>query len=93
VTMGEVHRPPQMQKIYVSLGKSKVKISQHQKKLAGDLYIFLEGVLLEDRETLKPIGDFWESLDEHNRWGGSWRGMIESGKSSFVDTPHFERYV
>jgi hypothetical protein len=32
---------------------------------------------------LKPVGEFWESLDTKNSWGGNW--------NSFKDVPHFER--
>ena len=66
--------------------------SQHLKKLAIDLNIFKDGVLCS-AEQIRPIGKFWESLSPVNRWGGSWRGLVETGKSSFVDSPHFERHV
>jgi hypothetical protein len=65
----------------------------HLKKLAIDLAVFRGGVLIVDREGIAPLGEFWEGLDERNRWGGSWRGLVESGKSSFVDAFHFERYI
>lgn len=90
-TLGEAHRTPEQQDIYLQQGKTKVKHSLHQDRLAQDLNIFIDGQLTYDRHKLKPIGDFWESLSPENRWGGSWRGLIESGKSTFVDTPHFER--
>lgn len=89
-TYGEALRPQQMQDIYLATGRSKVKISQHGKKLAIDLNIFKGGKLCS-AEEIRPIGRFWESLSQENRWGGSWRGLVEAGKSSFVDSPHFER--
>ncbi len=93
VTGGELYRTAEQQAIYVREGKSKTSNSPHLRRLAIDLHFFRGGRLVEERLALKPLGDFWESLSTKNRWGGSWRGLIESGQSSFVDTPHFERRV
>lgn len=90
VTFGEVLRTDEQQALYISSGKSKTSNSMHLKKCAIDLNFFKNGMLVE---TPKEIGKFWESLGEKNRWGGSWRGLIESGKSTFNDSPHFERQV
>lgn len=92
VTFGEVYRTVEQQKIYVQSGRSKTMDSDHCKRLAIDLNFFKDGVLIQDREELKPIGDYWESLNPYNRWGGSWRGLIDAGKSKFKDLPHFERH-
>lgn len=85
LTGGELTRPNEMQEIYLKQGKSKVKISQHQKRLAIDLNFFRpsDGKLTYTKAETQELGDFWESLDPKNRWGGNW--------VSFVDTPHFER--
>ena len=91
VTAGELWRPPEMQKIYLDTGRSKTMRSQHLERLAGDLNFFRDGKLVQTREELKPLGDFWEGLNPKNRWGGNWRGLVDSGKSRFVDCPHFER--
>jgi peptidoglycan L-alanyl-D-glutamate endopeptidase CwlK len=90
VTFGEVLRTQEMQDIYIKTGKSKTSNSMHLKKCAVDLNFFKDGVLIE---TPNEIGKYWEGLSELNRWGGSWRGLIETKKSSFVDKPHFERKV
>jgi hypothetical protein len=90
VRLGEVLRPLEMQQIYVNTGRSKTLDSQHIKKLAIDL-VLLKDDLICTREQIKPLGDWWESLDPRNRWGGNWRGLVDSGKSHFVDAPHFER--
>lgn len=83
---GELFRPAVTQKIYVSQGRSKAKVSNHQKKLAIDLHIFTtDGYWLKSIKELEPIGIFWESLHPLNRWGGHFK--------SFVDCPHFERNV
>jgi hypothetical protein len=90
VRMGELWRPQEMQDIYFKTGRSKTRVSQHSKKLAVDLNIVIAGKLAT-REQMLPVGRYWESLNPLNRWGGSWRGLVEAGKSSFVDAPHFER--
>jgi peptidoglycan L-alanyl-D-glutamate endopeptidase CwlK len=90
VTFGEVLRTQEMQDIYLKTGKSKTSNSMHLKKCAVDLNFFKDGVLVE---TPNEIGKYWESLDPLNRWGGSWRGLVEAKKSTFIDKPHFERYV
>ena len=86
VVIGEVERPVEMQKIYVQTGRSKTMDSDHLRRLAADLHFFVQetGEYVLD-ERLQPIGDFWESLDPKNRWGGNWK--------SFKDRPHFERHV
>lgn len=90
VRLGEVWRPLEMQELYVKTGRSKTMNSQHIKKLAIDLNLIKDG-RLATREEIRPLGDWWEQLDFKNRWGGNWRGLVDSGKSSFIDAPHFER--
>lgn len=83
VTSGELYRTPEQQQIYVQTGRSKTLKSYHLKRLAGDFNFFKDGQLVYDKEALQPIGDYWESLDQKNSWGGNW--------NSFKDLPHFER--
>ena len=90
VRIGEVQRPIEMQELYVKRGSSKTMNSQHIKKLAVDLVLLKDGKICSAAQ-IKPLGDWWQSLDAKNQWGGSWRGLVEAGKSSFVDSPHFER--
>jgi hypothetical protein len=92
VRLGEVQRTVEQQQIYMKAGRSKTMNSMHIKKCAIDLILLKDGVICT-REQIKPLGMFWEDLNEKNRWGGSWRGQIDAGKSSFVDAPHFERMV
>lgn len=91
VTGGELVRPIEMQQLYVKSGRSKTMDSQHLKRLAIDLNFFKDGRLVQSREELKPLGDWWEARNTKNRWGGNWRGLVDAGKSRFVDCPHFER--
>lgn len=92
VRFGEVERTVEQQKLYVQTGRSKTMNSMHLKRCAIDLILILDGKVAT-REQIKPLGEYWESLGPKNRWGGSWRGLVDSGKSSFIDAPHFERAV
>lgn len=83
VTGGELQRPLEMQEIYVKTGRSKTLKGQHLRKLAIDLNFFVRGELCYDKAALQPVGDYWESLNPKNSWGGNWE--------SFKDLPHFER--
>jgi hypothetical protein len=94
LTGGQLHRPDELQEYYYSVGKSQTLVNRHGQRLAIDFNIFYNGEYLNkssDRLKCKRLGDFWEDLNPLNRWGGSWRGKIESGESTFVDIPHFER--
>lgn len=91
VTAGEVYRTLEQQQIYFKSGRSKTMDSQHMKRLAIDLNFFKDGKLIQDRDSLKVLGNFWEGLSPQNRWGGNWRGLVDAGKSKFIDCPHFER--
>ena len=84
VTGGELYRTAEQQQIYVKTGRSKTMQSNHLRRLAIDLNFFKDGKCIYNVDTLKPLGQYWESLHPKNRWGGSWR---------FVDVPHFERNI
>ena len=79
VRIGEVERTIEQQQVYYNTGRSKTMDSRHLKKCAADLHFFKNGKICYPQE----IGQFWESLDPLNSWGGNWR--------SFKDSPHFER--
>ena len=66
---------------------AKTLDSQHCRRMAIDLNIFKdmgdEYKYTVEKCDIQIIGDFWESLDKKNNWGGNW--------SDFQDTVHFER--
>lgn len=82
-TGGELYRTQAQQDLYVKEGKSKTSNSYHLKRLAIDLFFFRDGALIQDKQVLQAIGDYWESLNPFNKWGGNWTG--------FLDCPHFQR--
>jgi len=56
--------------------------SKHRDRLAVDINIFKDGSLVDGKEILQPLGNYWETLDPLNRWGGNFKG--------FYDPYHFE---
>lgn len=83
LTFGHAYRDKETQRRLVDKGLSKTMNSNHLKRLAVDFNFFINGELTYDKERLKELGAFWESLNDKNRWGGNFK--------TFTDTPHFER--
>jgi len=81
VTFGEAFRTQEQAKIYAHEGKGIVD-SLHCKRLALDINLLNEtGKYLIEYEDYKKFGDYWVTLHENNRWGGSFKR---------VDSNHFE---
>jgi hypothetical protein len=72
LTFGEVLRTPEQQAIYLKTGKSKTANSRHLLKLAVDLNLFINNVYKEDKESYKPLADYWKSLNPDNIAGYDW---------------------
>ena len=89
ISFGECWRPEAMQRIYFLDGKSKTMKNSHGDRLAIDLNFFrlVDGEirLIQTKDELQFIGDYWTGLDAKNVWGGNWK--------TIVDCPHFERKV
>ena len=85
LTFGHAYRDKETQQRMVDTGKSKTLNSNHLKRLAVDFNFFINGKLTYDKHKLAELGQFWESLNSKNRWGGNFK--------SFTDTPHFERNI
>ena len=81
VRIGEVERTLEQQRLYIASGRSQTINSMHLKKCAADLHFIKAGSLVYPEE----LGNYWESLDPANKWGGHW--------DSFKDFPHFQRTV
>ena len=83
-------------------------ISENQSQFIQNAKIN-SGVIMSQREKVETsrvvngkYGFYYRAKDQvitsdedrfFVEWGGSWRGLIETGKSTFVDDPHFERQV
>jgi len=59
------------------------------RRLAIDFNIFYNNILTNDFKTCKILGDYWESLDPLNRWGGDFNEN-DQDDDRFKDKPHFE---
>lgn len=89
-TGGEYLRTPEQEAIYQKQGLSHTNHSRHLVKLAFDISIFdPNNNWLQDKHSLQFIGDYWESLDSSNIWGGNFPSHYPG--STFIDCPHFER--
>ena len=80
LTGGELYRTPEQQEIYVKTGKSKTYNSRHLSRLAIDLNLFIKGQFITDKESYKPLADYWKSLNPDNIAGYDWT----------FDANHFE---
>ena len=72
VVLLEAERTVAQQRLYVEQGKSQTIRSQHLKRLAVDLALFVEGVYQQGSNAYAPLGRYWKSLHEDNAWGGDW---------------------
>jgi len=68
LTLGEAHRPKIMQDFYLKNGKTKVKRSKHQDRLAIDFNLFIDNKYITDGNKYRKLGEYWESMG--GRWGG-----------------------
>ena len=85
LTFGEAYRTREQEAIYVKEGKSKTLNSNHLRRLAIDFNFFINGELLYRHPHISFLGNYWESLDPLNNWGGHF--------PHFYDGGHFERNV
>lgn len=90
LTFGDAYRSKEEQQRVFDLKKSKTLDSRHRVRCAVDLNIWKDGepvwILSADEchAAIKPLGDYWESLDEKNSWG------VRRGEQDW-DEGHFER--
>lgn len=96
LTAGEMYRTKEQQEIYLKAGLSKANTSQHQKRLAVDLNLFVDdGEGFEWEPGICPewieLGEYWEGLSPENRWGGNWDRDDVAGELGETDFNHFER--
>ena len=85
VTLGEAYRTHEQALIYAHEGLG-IKNSLHCERLAMDLNIISpEGKLLCTIEEFRPFGEYWESLNEYNVWGGKWKHRPDSDHFQMSD--------
>lgn len=79
LTFGETWRSPQEAEIQAQSGAG-IRHTLHTERLAIDLNLFKNGVLLSEKADYQPLGDKWKSMHPLARWGGDFRR---------VDADHF----
>ena len=72
LTGGELQRTSEQQEVYVNEGLSKTMNSQHLKKLAIDLNLFVNGKYQRNREAYRALAEYWKSLHPDNVAGYDW---------------------
>lgn len=86
-TFGEAFRTQEQADIYAKEGKG-IHDSLHCKRLAIDLNFFVNGEYTFSGYGLQEFGNYWESLDKNNRWGG----YFTTKYGGHINDPnHFER--
>jgi len=71
LTFGECFRTQEQAEWNAQHGTG-ISNSLHRIRLAIDLNLFRDGVLLGTVEDFRPLGEQWESMSYLARWGGSW---------------------
>lgn len=83
-TLGEAYRTPEQAKIYASERKGIIN-SLHCQRLAIDINLFdPEGNYLTGSDSYREFGEYWESLNPKNKWGGNFTGKL-------IDGNHYQR--
>jgi len=88
VRFGEALRTPEQAKWNAERGIGIVN-SLHCDRMAIDLLLSKDGVWVTTREPYIPFGQYWESLNSLNRWGGDWNNNEIEDKGD-GDPNHFE---
>jgi hypothetical protein len=79
LTFSEAWRSPEEAAVQAAKGAG-VACSLHTERLAIDLNLFKDGVLLSTADDYRPLGDQWKSMHPLARWGGDF---------TRVDADHF----
>jgi len=101
LTFGEAYRTNDQQELYFygksvhpddgmlelinAKKRSRTLDSNHLRRLAVDFNFFINGKLFYEHDKINQIGNYWESLDPLNAWGGHFK--------NHYDSPHFERNI
>lgn len=68
-SLGEALRTPEQAMANAASGAG-IAHSLHLIRLAIDLNLFKDGVFLKTVEEIRPVGEFWKTLDPLCSWGG-----------------------
>lgn len=84
LTFGDAYRDPRLAALNAEEGKGIVN-SLHSRRLAVDFNLFKDSAYIAQSEMYRPLGDFWKSLDEQNRWGGDFKPLADGNHFSMED--------
>lgn len=73
VILAEVFRTREQAEIYAK-AKKGIKNSVHTKKLAADMFRYLNGTVTWKHEDYAAMGKKWKSMHPLARWGGDFKG-------------------
>jgi hypothetical protein len=73
VILAEVFRPPEQAALMAKTGKG-IKNSNHKRKLAADMFRYLDGTVTWKHDDYVAMGKKWKSMHELCRWGGDFKG-------------------
>jgi hypothetical protein len=71
-TLGEAWRTEEQAKYNEEHGLG-IANSLHRSRLAIDLNLFKDGILLENLEDYREAGEYWKTLHIDNNWGGDFK--------------------
>lgn len=72
ITLGEAWRTKQQAQMNAQVGIGTFN-SLHIERLAIDLNLFSDGEFLEDSDSHRKLGEWWESLGPDHKWGGRFK--------------------
>ncbi|MCP4091556.1 MAG: M15 family metallopeptidase [Gammaproteobacteria bacterium] len=72
LTVGEFYRTPAQARLNSRAGIG-ISNSNHTRRLAADLNLFVGGVYQTTTDAHKPLGDYWKGLNPNNVWGGDFK--------------------
>jgi hypothetical protein len=72
LSFGEAFRTQEQALLNSKTGMG-IRNSLHCQRLAVDLNLFKDGEFLHSSEAHRPLGEYWESLDDACRWGGRFK--------------------
>jgi hypothetical protein len=72
LTFGDAYRSPQQAAANAASGTG-IKNSNHTRRLAVDLNLFIDGVYRTGTEDHRPLGEYFVTLHPDARWGGHFK--------------------
>ena len=72
ISLGEAFRTKEQSQLNEDAGVG-IANSNHTRRLAVDLNLFMDGTYLTETEDHRPLGEYWQTLHPANVWGGDFQ--------------------